>query len=103
MEYADGEMSRRGEGLGTGNDEEPFQQGRSDWGPLENDKATCKHLMEVTEVPSRVPRELDPMVLEVLGKGEGIQVEVKGNTKRWWTASMADKAKVGVGPVEEIQ
>ena len=49
---------------------------------LKMTKQPTKHLMKkATGVPSRKPRELDPTIVEVLGKDEGIQVEIRIDSK----------------------
>ena len=50
-------------------------------------------LKKVTGIPSREPRELDPMVLEVPLKDEGIQVEFRVIARRWLTGSMARRSE----------
>ena len=42
---------------------------------------TTHLLKKVTGVPCRKPSELDPVVLEVPGRGEGIEVEIRGGSK----------------------
>ena len=52
----------------------PPQEGRRDCGPLEDDKTAHENTC-LRRSPAKT-KELDAMVLEAPGKGEGIQVEI---------------------------
>ena len=66
---------------GTGSDEVPTQEGRRDCGPLVTKHAARHLIKKVTDVPCPKPMELDPMVLEASEKGDGTQVEIRGDSK----------------------
>ena len=83
----------------------PFtQEGRGDYCPLEDDKTAYETSAEKKDagVPSKKLGELDLMVLDVPGKGEGIQVEIDGARKTVvdWIRGKARQGKatcVGIG------
>ena len=90
----------RGKGLGIRNVKKTSaQEIRGDHGPSENGKAAFDALAEDDHKSTqpKKTRDLDPTVLDVPREGEGIQVEIRRDSKTvvgWikWHA----KAKVGL-------
>ena len=102
--FSHGEGWWRRERLGTRIDKVPAQERRRDCGPLEDDQTVYETPASEGHRSACQKKELEPMVLVAPGKGEGIQVEIKGESKTvvHWINGEAGQSSAW-GAVGEVQ